>query len=332
MNTPETEIYHKSELLYGFDVTRGEIKKAGWAVVVEGELDMIASFQAGVKNVVAVKGSALTERQVEWLRRVGERVVLALDADLAGNMAARRGIDIAEKAGLFVETVDWDKAGAGTKDVADVATSNMKKWRELVENPISIYSFYINSAVARYGLTAEGKVKIGREVLPFLMMIGDEVRKDEYVKELASKMEVEVEIVRKEMGKISNDKFLISKKTPSDQITKPRREILEGYVVGLAIFGRKWKELARALSLFGEGCWDKAARELVEKQDVKKLPAELLGRVEELVFWEEEWSDREWEKALRELEEIGVREKIGGADGRELVKLTTRLSELTRGK
>ena len=332
VNTPETEIYHKSELLYGFDVTRGEIKKAGWAVVVEGELDMIASFQAGVKNVVAVKGSALTERQVEWLRRVGERVVLALDADLAGNMAARRGIDIAEKAGLFVETVDWDKAGAGTKDVADVATSNMKKWRELVENPISIYSFYINSAVARYGLTAEGKVKIGREVLPFLMMIGDEVRKDEYVKELASKMEVEVEIVRKEMGKISNDKFLISKKAPSDQITKPRREILEGYIVGLAIFGRKWKELARALSLFGEGFWDKAARELVEKQDVKKLPAELLGRVEELVFWEEEWSDREWEKALRELEEIGVREKIGGADGRELVKLTTRLSELTRGK
>ena len=341
INSPETEIYHKSELLYGFDVTRGEIKKAGWVVVVEGELDMIASWQAGVKNVVAIKGSALTERQVEWLMRVSERVIMALDADLAGNIAARRGIELAEKAGLFVETVDWARADVGAKDVSDVATTDPEKWLEMVAEPISIYSFYINSAVSRHGLTAEGKTKVSREVLPFLSMIGDEVRKDEYVKELANKIGAEVETVRREMGKISNDKFLIyeptvrstRKQLPNDSITKKsRREVLEGYVVGLAMSGKKWEKLGKAVNLFGEGFWNKAAQELVEKQDVRGLPAELVARVGELVFSDQEWSDKEWEKATRELEEIGVREKIGGATGKELVKLTARLSELTKNK
>src|SRR3989344_5492570 len=197
VNTPETELYHKSELLYGFEVTRSEIKHLGWVVVVEGEIDAMASYQAGVKNVVAIKGSALTERQVEILRRVCEKVVLGLDADLAGDSAARRGITIAENAGMEVTIVDWGKAsGDKGKDAADVDIADPKLWKEMTESAVSVYEFYIDSAVKRFGINLEGKVKVAKDVLPFFGQIADEIRRDDLLKSLALKLDVEVTVLR----------------------------------------------------------------------------------------------------------------------------------------
>ena len=92
VNSPETILYNKSNLLYGLEITKEAIKKADKAVVVEGELDAIASYQVGVKNVVAIKGSAFTEEQVELLKRFCEHATLALDSDTAGQAATMRGV------------------------------------------------------------------------------------------------------------------------------------------------------------------------------------------------------------------------------------------------
>jgi DNA primase len=89
INSPETPIYIKGNLLYGLEVTKGVIRKEGTAVVVEGELDLISSYQAGVANVCAIKGSALTDAQVKLLKRIAGTIILSLDADLAGDAAAR---------------------------------------------------------------------------------------------------------------------------------------------------------------------------------------------------------------------------------------------------
>ena len=337
VNTPETEIYHKGDLLYGLDVNRAEIKKAGWAVVVEGEIDTIASWQAGVPNVVAVKGSALTERQVELLRRLGDRVVLGMDADLAGGSAARRGIGIAEKAGLFVETVDWGLAGgdlpAGrqAKDVADVAMADPVKWRQMAEKVISIYSFYMDTAIAKFGLTAEGKARVARDVLGFLGQIGDEIRKDEYLKELAEKSGVEVGVLREQMKKVTKsgpgqDGPYSAEATQG--ATRSRREVVEEYVVGWAVRNGLIQKLVEepVRELFGEGFWKKVVEEFATnkaggttRELIEKLPAELKERVQELLLvpsfaeateGEEDGVEREWQKAVGELEEITVREKI----------------------
>jgi DNA primase len=360
INTPETEIYHKGDLLYGLDVNRAQIKKAGWAVVVEGEIDTIASWQAGVENVVAVKGSALTEKQVDLLRRLGDRIVLGMDADLAGGSAARRGIGIAEKAGLFVETVDWSLAGEGTKDVADVVSADAKKWQQMADKVISIYSFYIDNAIAKFGLSAEGKTRIANDVMGFLGGIGDEIRKDEYLKELSAKAGVEVEVLREQMGKTqtSNDKSANDKEETATSV-KTRREVVEEYVVGLALRNDRVAQLTspQVRRLFGAGFWKKvidcclqsATGNPAVKNLIKSMPAELKEKVQEQMLVElspaeaagdEERMDREWKKAVVELEEIGIREKIdniqsGGKQEKqqeELLKLTRRLNELTRGK
>lgn len=328
VNTSETEIYHKSELLYGLDITRSDIKQADLAIVVEGEIDMIASWQAGVRNVVAIKGSALTEKQVELLRRLCGTIILALDADFAGDAAARRGIEIADKKGMMVKMVKL----VGAKDPGDYAISDPEGWKKIVEEAIPVYDFYIESAVARFGLDVEGKKKIGQELLPILMNISDEIVKAHYIHKLAEVLGVREEDVRNQLVKTPNfAKATSGKQNPMTKVQKSRREVMAEYLVGLAVNGHRWDKLSEIVELLGDGFWRKVVQALIVEKDVNKLPPELKVRVEGLVFFGDEWSDIEWEKARAELEEVGVRESLQ-AGGDNTVGLSRRLGELTRGK
>ena len=106
INSPETEIYHKSKMLFGLTVARAEIKKKNRVVLVEGELDMISSFAAGVSETVAIKGSALTSEMIGILSRLTNTFILALDADAAGEAAMKRSIEEAEKLELSIKMVE----------------------------------------------------------------------------------------------------------------------------------------------------------------------------------------------------------------------------------
>ena len=192
MNTPETVLYHKSRVLYGLEQTREFIKKKNEAVVVEGELDAISSYQAGVKNVVAIKGSALTEEQVDLLKRYTDNLKLALDADSAGDQAARRGIELAEKAGLSVRVINL-KFG---KDPDECAQKSSRFWKDSVKTAVPIYDFYIDSSIKRNGVeTPEGKRKIIGELAPILAGVSNQVIKSHYVKKLATVLGVDEEDV-----------------------------------------------------------------------------------------------------------------------------------------
>ena len=329
VNTPETEIYHKSELLYGLDITRSEIKNAGWAVVVEGEIDAIASWQAGVKNVVAVKGSALTEKQVELLRRLCDTIVLALDADVAGDAAARRGIEIADKNGLMVKVVRFKVQDSKFKDPGEFAIADQEGWKRAVAEAIPVYDFYLQSAVERYGLDVAGKKKIGQELLPIWASISDEIVKAHYIKLLAKTLGVGEEDIRQQMAKISNVQYPMSNKSP-EAMRVPRREILEEYVVELGLKGGKTSELPEMKTDF----WARVAEELAKNGDPRKLPEELRERTQTLILKEGEFEEKEWETALRELEELDIREKIQDSRFKiaEVRELTKRLGELTKNK
>ena len=323
INTPETEIYHKSELLYGLDITRSEIKNLGWAVVVEGEIDAIASWQAGVKNVVAIKGSALTEKQVELLRRLCDTIILALDTDVAGDAAARRGIEIADKNGLMVKMVKL----AGAKDPGEYAITDPEGWKKAVAEAIPVYDFYLQSAVDRYGLEVVGKKKIGQELLPIWANISDEIVRAHYIKLLTKTLGVEEEDIRQQMAKtlISKSEILNKSQIPNPKSQIPRREILEEYVVELALKGGK--ELPELKSDF----WARVGGELGKNPDVKKLPEELREKTQELLLKDGEFEEKNWQTALDELEEMGVREQISEGAG-DVRSLSKRLSELTKNK
>jgi len=294
------------------------------------------------------------------LKRYGDTLVLALDADPAGDMAARRGIEIAEKAGLMVKITNPKSqiSSYKYKDPGECATEDPGMWRKIVEEAVPIYDFYISSAVERHGLAAVGKTKIGRELIPILAQIGDEITKGIYIKRLAEVLGVEEDDVRGQLGKITNFKSQITNNdqnlSTNNQTVKTRREVVEGYVVGLALRnGAVDRLISKETTGLIEGDFWKKVTEMFGanykhikgvKELIRKLPAELRPKVEELFLEEDDFRektfDNEWKKALEELEELKVREKIGviRATGRqeskpkELLELTRRLNDLTKGR
>lgn len=331
INSPETPVYHKSEILYGLETTKEPIKKANKAVVVEGELDVISSYQAGVKNVVAIKGSALTEGQVGLLKRFCENLALALDADIAGDAAARRGIELAERAGLNVRVIEL-KYG---KDPDDCAQKSAKLWKESVKTAVPIYDFYITSAVKRFGVkTPEGKRKISSEMGEILAKISNEVIKAHYVKKLAEVLKVAEEAVAREVERTLKQNQLASRQEPiakqKQAGDKSRRERLEEYSLALLLQAEaKMFELSAQIDekIFSKGAARKIIRRLKDwgrkgkkwsiEKFVKTLPAELVEAVDTAYLTdlgrfpgEIDRLEKELEKTVREIERLVWREDL----------------------
>jgi DNA primase len=234
INTPETSIYKKSNILFGLNEARADIKKKSVAIVVEGELDMISSFQAGINNVVAIKGSALTEEQAILLSRFAKTIILALDSDFAGNEAAKRGIFIAEKAGLEVKVAEIK----GFKDPDEAAHKDPDKLKKFIENAVGIWDFIIDFTFSKYeDLDGVQKTKIGKELIPLLSNIDNKITQSHYISLLSARLGIPMEAVLEEMKKNkkgTNDRTIPSLiGSKSVILDKTRREMLEDRFLSL---------------------------------------------------------------------------------------------------
>jgi DNA primase len=231
INTPETPIYVKGTVLYGMDVTREAIKKTKEAVVVEGEFDFLASFQSGVSNVVAIKGSALTEAQTMLLKRYTDKVVLALDHDFAGNEAARRGIDIAENAGLTVRVAELPYG----KDPAECIEKSPHLWQSAVKDAVTIYDFILKTALSRFDKNdVLGKQSIGAMVVPFLAKIVNPIVQSHYVKLLSRELGVTEESIDLSI-RTAHKKFVVKTIAPASHTNISREELLEQQLLSLIV-------------------------------------------------------------------------------------------------
>lgn len=233
INSPETPLYHKSSVLYGLNLTRSFIKKKKVAIVVEGELDLISSWQAGIKNVVAIKGSALTEEQVRLLSRFAQKFILALDSDMAGDTASRRGIKVASDIGVEVKVAKI----TGFKDPDDAARGNIESYKKDLIGAVGIYDYFIDSVFERNNSeSGAGKSKISKEIIPILGEIGDKIVQSHFANIVARKLGVPLEAVLEELAKVS-DKGAAGSESPSsfnDTKGQIRRELLEERLLALA--------------------------------------------------------------------------------------------------
>ena len=351
INTPETLVYHKSDLLYGLSEVKEEIKKTDRIILVEGELDMISSYQAGVKNVVAIKGSALTANQIQRLAYLTKNIVFALDADLAGDQAARRGIEMADQAGMSINVVEIKEG----KDPDEVAQKKPLLWQKLVKKAVPIYDYFLDVAFAKYdSRAAEGKRKIGREIIPILAKISDEILQSYYAQLLAEKLAVPVDAVMAEIEKREEKKEAYSEQNWTSE-AKTRREILEEHLLGLALQAEKWSFLRKreVLNLIKTprftrilehlGKYLKSNKILKSERLAKMLAPELVPSFNQFylldladLIQDEQKFQREWEKTLNQLEEFNLKEdlrelavqiKTLEKKGRLTVKETTRLDK-----
>jgi DNA primase len=231
INSPETPLYHKSNVLYGLNMTRSFIKKKKIAIVVEGELDLISSWQAGIKNIVAIKGSALTEEQVRLLSRFAQKFILALDSDIAGDAAARRGVKVASDIGVEVKVAKI----TGYKDPDDAARGNLESYKKDLINAEGIYDYFIDSVFKRFDSSSgAGKSKISKEIIPILGEISDKIVQSHYANLVARKLGVPLEAVLEEIAKSGEGGISKTAGTLTEAPEKSRKEILEERLLALA--------------------------------------------------------------------------------------------------
>lgn len=330
INSPETVVYHKSDLLYGLSEVKEEIKKLDQVILVEGELDAISSYQVGVKNAVAIKGSALTASQVQLLGKFTKNLIFALDSDLAGDQAARRGIEIADAGGMAIKVVEVK----GGKDPDEVAQKNPSLWRELVTKAVPIYDYFLDSAFSRFdGKTIEGKRKIAEELVPILNKITSEIIQSHYIQALAEKLAVEEEAVKAEIMKYEGeDKKLGAKRVSPAMGTsakKERREILEEHLLGLCFQSGNWAYLrkrkvslliktprfARILETLGE--YLRRYKKNESERLAKMLAAELQESFNQLYLLDlteltqdEDKFQGEFEKTVYQLRRLDLKEQL----------------------
>lgn len=199
LNSPQTEIYNKSEVLYNLDQAKVEIKRLDYVILVEGYMDVLACHQAGTKNVVSVSGTALTDGQIKTLKRYTQNVMIAFDADVAGVNANLRGIDLAWQAGLNVKVIHFTEG----KDPDEVIKKDKELWRQAVAASENFLDYIFKVTLGGLDLSrVDHKKKAAQKLLKVIAKLGDEVEIAHYLKKLAKALDVTEESLQKVLARI----------------------------------------------------------------------------------------------------------------------------------
>ncbi len=237
LNSPDTIVYHKHNQLYSLFHAKEAIRKTGFAIVVEGNLDVVSSFRAGVKNIVAPLGTALTSNQALLLKRYADTIYFSFDTDDAGIHALERGIEIAENVGLKHMVVDIGAA----HDVDDLVSLDPKMWIEAVKNPVESLEYLKKFYTREVDMgSAKGKSYFQSKFLPVLKNIKDPVLRNHYIKQASLLLEITIEDVE---SLIKNEQQTISKPETNMPLVPKEAlqstEELEKFLLAAAI-QKKW--------------------------------------------------------------------------------------------
>ena len=238
LNTPETLLFNKSRFIFGLHQAKEAIRRSGFVVIVEGNMDVISSHQAGVKEAVATSGTAMTEQHLKALSNLTSDIRLAYDGDEAGVKATERAIMMAGDLGIDLTVIsDYH----GTKDPDELIQKDPALWQAAVVKSVPAVDWLLKKYEEKVDLSsASGKRKYSDIALKLLSYIRDEVERASYEEKVAKKLDIEVEILR-EKGERLNKKLEQSGKK---YLKKPKTEVksdalkkLENSLLALKVFG-----------------------------------------------------------------------------------------------
>ncbi|MEO5627514.1 MAG: DNA primase [Candidatus Saccharimonadales bacterium] len=190
LNTPQTPLYDKSRHVFGLHLAKETIRKSGYAVIVEGNMDVVASHQVGVTNVVATAGTAITENHLKTLGRFVHDVRLAFDQDNAGIAATERAIPLASKVGVNLSIVTV----VGAKDPDELIQKNPKAWQEVIDKPEYALDWLMRVYQKRLDLTkAPDKRQYSDVMLAVIKALQDQVEQEHYLEKLGKTLGVSKE-------------------------------------------------------------------------------------------------------------------------------------------
>ncbi|MGH9760100.1 MAG: DNA primase, partial [Blastocatellia bacterium] len=230
LNSPETVVYTKGRNLYGLTLARNDIRRLGYAILVEGYLDCIIPMQEGVANVVASLGTALTDAQVRLLRRYMDhpKVIVNFDPDAAGQSAAVRSIELFLSEGFKVNVLTMP-----TDEDPDeyVRSHGSASFKALFMTAKPYIEFVVDRAVAGHQVSRpQGKVDAINEILPHLVRMPDKIGRADYAEQIADRLKIDSRIIREELKRAatSRNTSLDAKRLRTlEDVTMAERQLLE---------------------------------------------------------------------------------------------------------
>lgn len=199
INSPNTLLYDKSRILYGLNKAQLEIRKQDFCILVEGYMDLIMSHQAGVKNVVAASGTALSEHQLNLISRYTNNLYMSFDMDSAGEAATKRTIDLAQNSGFNVKIILLPYG----KDPADLVKENPDLWQKAISDARPIMEFYFENAFSKYNPEVlEEKKQLVKELLGQIKKIQNKIEVAHWLKKLSEKLNINENFLEEELDKI----------------------------------------------------------------------------------------------------------------------------------
>jgi DNA primase len=240
VNTRETLVYHKGEHLFGINVTKEAMRRENHVLLVEGEFDVISCFQHGIGNVLAVKGTALTEQQVNLLGRFAQKVTFCFDGDKAGQEAIKRSLVIVEKKGLTPTVIKIP----GGKDPDEALQNEPGLFKKAVKEDIGVYDYLLEQTLAQVDIqTAEGKKEVSEILLPFIAEIKNEIIKEHYLRKLSTELGTSYESITRELDRLKTRDVQRTVVQVLPKVKRPKEEILEDYLLAMIVQGKHPKEL-----------------------------------------------------------------------------------------
>jgi len=281
INSPNTPVYNKSKTLYGLGSARDAIRKNKFVIIVEGNVDVLMSHQAGARNTLATCGTALNEEHLVLLKRYTDKLKLCFDQDVAGVNATKDAIKKALSLGFSIKIITF----SGGKDPADIVFKDPEQWKEIVKGGREFLTYSISKSKKEHSPTSPvGKKEIAKEILPLIKALANDIEQSHWVNELAQLLGVDERYLYEALKKT---KSTIVRKKEKDVIKelnkeeKSRRDVLEEDLVTLII--KYPQALKKQLAEFnGKIVSNQNLRESLEKfikhPDVKTIAQdEVLG-------------------------------------------------------
>jgi DNA primase len=241
LNSPDTLLFTKSEVLYGLDKAKDQVRKKDYTVLVEGQMDLVLSHQAGVLNTVASSGTAFTASHLERLKRFSKRIILAFDGDAAGEKAAERSIELGLALGLEVKVALLPEG----EDPAEIIKADPEKWRTILRKSVLSIEYLLNKIESK----EKDQRKIGKaiesKILPLLKMIPSSIERSYFISLLSKRTGLDEKILLEDLNRVKlpevggsnlsdEDQELSSKERGVER--KSRREAIEERLAEIAIW------------------------------------------------------------------------------------------------
>lgn len=204
LNSPETALYTKGQHLFGLSHARDAIRQRGFAILVEGYLDFLIPYQAGVKNLVASLGTALTEQQVRLLGRYAQKIIVNFDPDAAGVNATKRSLELLLGQGFKVnvltlpDNLDPDEF---------IRARGAESYNQLLKTSQSFLDYIVEQAVGAHDQTRPaGKIETVNAILPYLRLVSDKLERSEQIVRIADRLRIDSKLLREEFKKAAETK------------------------------------------------------------------------------------------------------------------------------